>query len=375
MADSRPLSLQLLNPTGVGVWGGVEAWMRVVALGLRARGHAVHVAGRPGGRFLEGMAADDVEGIEIGGRNDFSLRDIVRLSRAQRRHRVDVVITKLNRGIRLAGFSARLAGGRRAVLAHMGLMEAKPGLGSRLAYRTLLTGVNVPCRSIARGLIEERGFSPDRVHVVAYGIDVTRFQADPVQRDTLRRELAIGDQPLVALVARFDDQKGHKDLLQAMTRLDHVHAVLAGAGAREAEIRQQVDTLQLGSRVHFLGHLADVRGALNAADALVLPSYDEGLPIIVLESMAMCLPVIATRVGGLAEMVAEGETGILLEPGQPDQLAAAIGRLIAMPDRGRALGRAGRERVLQDYREDTMVERVEDMLHTLVRRSGRVAGA
>lgn len=375
MADSRPLSLQFLNPTGVGVWGGVEAWMRAAALGMRARGHAVHVAGRPGGRFLTGMGSEGVEGVEIDGRGDFSLRDISRLGRAQRRHRVDVVITKLNRGIRLAGCSARFARGRRAVLAHMGLMEAKRGLGSRLAYRAFLTGVNVPCRSIATQLIEERGFDSGRVHVIPYGIDVTRFEADPARRERVRRELGIGDAPAVALVARLDDQKGHGDLLDALTRLDGVHALLAGTGAREADLRRRVADLGLGARVHFMGHLTDVRGPLDAADALVLPSYDEGLPNIVLESMAMGRPVVATRVGGLAEAVADGETGFLVEPRRPGELAAAIQRLLARPDRGRALGAAGRVRAHEDYRDTVMVERVERMLLEVVRQRGRVVGS
>ena len=122
MNGSSPTAVLFLNSTGAHVWGGAETWMLTVAVGLHARGHSVSAAGRAGGRFLDRFAAHGFETLEIGGRNDFSPRDIFRLRRQLRRRDVDAIVTKLNRGIRLGGAAARLAGGRRSVIAHMGLM-------------------------------------------------------------------------------------------------------------------------------------------------------------------------------------------------------------------------------------------------------------
>ncbi len=374
MNRHSPLSLLFLNPTGVQVWGGVEGWMYTVALGLRNRGYAVQAAGRPNGRFIETMADAGVDTLDIGGRNDLSPRDIWRIRRFIRRHGVDVVVTKLNRGIRLAGISAFLSGGRRAVMAHMGLMEAKPGLMSTLTYRFLMTGVNVPCQAIADRLMLDRGFAPDRVHVVPYGIDTLRFHPDDSEREAVREEFGIGEQPLIGIVARLDDQKEHTDFLDVLDRLDGVHALIVGTGALEKSLKDKVERLGLEDRAHFLGHRDDVHRLLHGMDVLVLSSRDEGLPFVVLEAMAVGLPIVATRVGGLGEVVREGTTGFLVQAGDPEALAASIHKVLFSPDCGGRLGREGRALVLSKFHLEGMVDGVESVLQSLVQRRRGVNG-
>jgi glycosyltransferase involved in cell wall biosynthesis len=365
---SRPRTLLFLNPTGVHVWGGVETWMLTVADGLHARGHAVFAAGRAGGRFLERFAAHGFETLGIGGRNDFSPRDIFRLRRQLRRQGVDAIITKLNRGIRLAGMAAGLAGGRRTVIAHMGLMEAKPGWRSALAYRCLLHGVNVPCRAIAEQLIHERGFPPDKVTIVSYGIDPERFRPDAEEREAFRSGLGLGESPVAGIVARLDDQKGHADFLEALRMLPDMQALIVGGGPLESALRDRARALGLAGRVRFLGHRDDVLNVLRGIDLLVLSSHSEGLPFVVLEAMGVGLPVVATRVGGLAEVVRDGETGYLVPPGRPDALAAAVQRILDRPDLASGMGRAGRALVLREYGQRRMVDHVERMIGEFVRR-------
>lgn len=364
-----PLSLMFLNPTGVEVWGGVEGWMYACGLGLRQRGHRVCAAARDGGKFSEAMGDAGIATIAIRGRNDHSPTDLLRLRRAIRDQRVDLVITKLNRGIRLAGVSTRLAGLGTAVLAHMGLMEAKRGFLSWLTYRAFLDGVNVPCRSIRDRLVDERGFEDSRVHVVPYGIDTMRFYPDDAQRAAVRRAFGLRDDlPVAIVVARLDEQKGHGDFLQALARLDRVQGLIVGTGPLEGTLRAQAEALGVAHRAHFVGHRDDVPHVLHGCDVLVLSSYDEGLPFVALEAMAEGLPIVATRVGGLGEIVRDGETGYLVDPGHPDRLADAIDTVLSSPDHGRALGRAGRALILSKYDVGRMLDGVELMLHDVVAR-------
>jgi len=371
VGSEPPLAVLFLNPTGAAVWGGVEQWMLTVALALRERGHTVFAAGRTGGRFLAAARSREIEGLEIGGRNDFSPRDVWRVSRLLRRRRIDVVVTKLNRGIRLSGTAAFLSGGRRVVLAHMGLMEAKRGLGSRMAYRFFLTGVQVPCRSIRDALIRERGFRPEKVHVVPYGVDTERLGPNASDRRAVRAELGLSDQPLVAMVGRLDEQKGHDVFLEALAELERVHALIIGTGALADRLKALAAQRGLADRVRFLGHRPDVPRLLRAADVLALSSHDEGLPYVVLEAMAVGLPVVATRVGGLEEAVQDGRTGLLVPPGSAAALATALRSVLDAGDRGQSYGEAGRRRVAEAFRQSDMVRDVERVLREMVRQTRR----
>jgi glycosyltransferase involved in cell wall biosynthesis len=337
-----------------------------MALALRGRGHAVSAAGRSGGRFLAAAAAQEIEGLEIGGRNDFSPRDIWRVRRLMRRRGIDVVVTKLNRGIRLSGTAAILAGGRPVVLAHMGLMEAKRGWGSQMAYRLLLAGVQVPCRSIRDALIRDGGFRPEKIHVVPYGVDTESIKPDEPEGRRVRAELGLSDEPLAAMVARLDAQKGHEVFLDALSELDRVHALIIGTGALANRLKARAEECGLCDRVRFLGHRADVPRLLQAADVLVLSSHDEGLPYVVLEAMAVGLPVVATRVGGLEEAVQDGRTGLLVPPGSATALAGALRSILDGPDRSKAYGEAGRRRAIEAFQQSGMVREVERVLHQLV---------
>lgn len=367
MDSQAPLGLLFLNPAGVEVWGGVEQWMLTVALAVRARGHAVFAAGRTGGRFLAAAIDHGIDCLEIGGRNDFSPRDIWRVRRLLRCREIDVVVTKLNRGIRLSGTAAFLSGGRRVVLAHMGLMEAKPGLGSRMAYRFLLTGVQVPCHSIRDALIRDRGFRAERIHVVPYGVDTERLRPNASERRSVRAELGLSDQPLAAMVARLDEQKGHDVFLEALADVERVHALIIGTGALADRLKANAAERGLADRVRFLGHRPDVPRLLQAADVLVLSSHDEGLPYVVLEAMAVGLPVVATRVGGLEEAVEDGRTGLLVPPGSAVALASALRWILGAADRARACGEAGRRRVVEAFQESDMVREVERVFRRMVR--------
>src|SRR6185436_18403697 len=136
----QPLSLLLLDPVGGEGWGGVERWLFDLATGLRDRGHRVAMAGRPGSRWIRRATEAGFPVCEVALRGDFHLRQAWNLSRFMRREAVDVVVTKLHRGIRVSGFAATFAG-RPPVVALMGLVEARRGLRYRLTYRLFLDRV------------------------------------------------------------------------------------------------------------------------------------------------------------------------------------------------------------------------------------------
>jgi glycosyltransferase involved in cell wall biosynthesis len=153
-------------------------------------------------------------------------------------------------------------------------------------------------------------------------------------------------------VGRLRIRKGVEVLLEALRSLPGARLLVAGDGEHRASLERRAAELDLGSAVRFLGRCdaGRVRGLLRGARALVVPSIYEGMPLVVLEAMEAGVPVIASRVSGIPEVVADGETGWLVPPEDPERLAAALEAALADPDEARRRGEAGRGRVEGEFR-------------------------
>lgn len=223
----------------------------------------------------------------------------------------------------------------------------------------------------ARRRLQREGVSAGRVTVIPNGIDLSEFrprdsgfrnQESGVTRDTLnpvRRVLT---------VARFRPEKGLDTFIDAarlaLARVPDLEFALAGDGPLAADLRSRVQAANLGQRVRFLGLRDDVSDVLRAHDVFVLPSRSEAFPNAVLEAMATALPIVATRVGGVPELIEHGKSGLLVAPGSAADLAAAIVDLALGPLYTRALGQRARADAEAHYSFDLMVRRFEQLYLT-----------
>jgi glycosyltransferase involved in cell wall biosynthesis len=219
-------------------------------------------------------------------------------------------------------------------------------------------------------LLEQCGLDPDRVKVVLNGVDIARIAAARPGTE-MRRDLGLPtDVPVIGLVGRLDHWgKGHKELFAAMAQLQErypCHALMVGGGRRADEVRQLADSLGLADAVHFLGQRRDVPDLLNAMDIFVLPSYSEGVSLALLEAMAAGRPVIATAVGGLPEVVTDGENGLLIPPRDAGALAQALERLLANPAWARELGENARRHVRAHFSLDRLGREINAIYEGLV---------
>lgn len=214
------------------------------------------------------------------------------------------------------------------------------------------------------------GLPAARVTVIPNGVDTDFFRPSPQVRQGPPKALA---------VARLVPDKDHQTLIRAFQLIagEHPEAELwlVGNGPRQGAMQRLVQDLQLEGRVRFLPAQLDLRPLLAQASFLVLSSNREAFPNVVLEAMAAGLPVVATRVGGLPEIVVSGETGFLVPPEEPTALAAAMGRVLEDQELRRDLGYAGRVRVEQEFSLEAMVRRTTDVLLQLwAERDGRRRG-
>jgi glycosyltransferase involved in cell wall biosynthesis len=208
-------------------------------------------------------------------------------------------------------------------------------------------------------LIALFGWPEDRVRVIHNAVDLDRFRG--VARDEgFRASLGAADGSALALVpARLDVQKGHEHLLAAARDTTGVRFLLAGDGPVRGRLEARAAELGVEDRVAFLGRRDDVPALLAACDLVVLPSLYEGLPLSLIEAMAARRPIVATDIGGTRELVRDRLDGLLVPPGDPVALAAAIGRLRDDPGLAARLVDAGAARAAERFGAERMVRAVE----------------
>jgi glycosyltransferase involved in cell wall biosynthesis len=177
-----------------------------------------------------------------------------------------------------------------------------------------------------------------RTRVIRYGVDTAAIRAEREHRAEQRRLLGITeDEIVIGTVANLRATKGYPDLLAAaravVERVPKARFLAVGRGPLEARLRAQHETLGLGDRFTFLGYRSDAVRVMAACDLFCLASRHEGLPVALMEALALGLPVVATDVGGVAEVVTDGDDAVLVPPGRPDRLADALSALALDPAR------------------------------------------
>jgi glycosyltransferase involved in cell wall biosynthesis len=277
------------------------------------------------------------------------LAALVELIRLMRRERPDILHASSSKAGVLGRLAASLAGVPiRIFTVHGWAFLAYEGMTSRL-YRWAdrlvrpLTTVTI-CVS-AQGRLEglaARTCDAERTLVIPNAVDVA---AAP------RSMLYDRKRPLIVAVGRLKAPKDFSTLIGALGRLpqESFDGLIVGEGPERQPLEGEVSALGLANRVRFAGERHDIPELLATADVFVLPSRSEGLPISVLEAMAAGLPVVASRVGGVPELVVDGKTGLLVQPGDPEELAGALCRLAADRRLRHRLGARGRARAEQAF--------------------------
>ena len=226
--------------------------------------------------------------------------------------------------------------------------------------------VTAVCGAVADSLVLDYGVPRERVRVVPNGADLPD---EPGERDAARKLRAgLGAsamKPLWVCAARLEEQKGHDILLESLAQvrrrgLDFVMA-LAGDGSRRQVLERRAMELDLTDRVRFLGMLDEIGPLLWAADAVIMPSRWEGLPLTLLEALARARPVVASAVGGIPEVIEDRVSGRLVPPGNVTALADALEWLHRRADLASALGREGLARVREQYTWERVVETFEEV--------------
>ncbi len=352
--------------------GGQERVALDLATLQRQAGHcvlAISLAPPPQGRMVDAFRSVGVETDAVSKGRGFDPSLPFRLARRLSKERVDLLHSH--------NPHALIYGAPAAALLAIPSVHTKHGRNPDIGRRTWLrrmasrwvdayVAVTPALGDIA---LEQRECAPERLHVIANGIDVVRFSPRPEARRRAREELGISEAAwVVGTVGRLSPEKDQSLLIDAMTPLLEAQRqlVIVGDGPEREALHLRVAATWKSAFVHMTGARADAENLLAAFDVFALTSRSEGLPLVLLEAMAMRLPVVSTSVGGVPDLVEHGLTGFLVPPRDKKALSEQLAFLSTRPAIAAEVAEVARHAVLERHTMQRMAQEYQALYERLL---------
>lgn len=348
-------------------WGGLQHWMLSAATGMEQRGWKVSVAGRAGSAILPRTAAAGIRTHVWPFHWELDLVTYARARGFSRAERPDLVVVGSGRDIRAVGLATRQAG-----IPVIWRVGGRPKFAwfQRLTRDRLVDHALVPSQ-FSRDLLTQAGWKDEEITVIPNGI----VPVDPPTSDeqkVLRRRLGYLDDAFVILFVGSLRRVKQVDVLLRAFQLvvkthPNAHLVLVGSGVKDNDLQKQAGVLGIRDQITFAGFYTRPDDFFDACDLFVLPSREETFGWVLLEAMTRAKPVVASQSGAIPEVVGQDEAGLLVPPGVPELMAAAIQSMADSPELREKYGRAGAKRVRQYFTEEQMHSRLNDFFLTFQR--------
>lgn len=372
--------LFLIN--GFNIGGAEKNLLELVRRLNRNKYHIVVCSVGQGGPLQKEFEALGHRVVVFNKRFSFDLSLILKVALLMKQEKIDLLQTTLFYADVIGAFAARLV----RVPIHISWFVNVPPDGTdvsrlrhRLTYRAAYKFVNtiVPVSGAVRDfLIEKRRVPSGNLHLIHYGVDTEKFadlkggmlknnENPPLNKGGGGGVFSSEKDIIIGTVARLTHQKGHCYLIEAagdiVKRFKNIKFLLAGDGPLRATLESQVRKSGLSDHFQFLGFRTDINNLISSFYLFILPSLYEGLPNAVLEAMASAKPIVASSVDGTREAIVDGETGILVPPGDSVALAGAIIKLLDNPQLAAQMGIAARKRAIEHFSLDKEVRAFESL--------------
>jgi len=362
------MNILFINSIGRDKFGGGEKWMVHAAKELTKRGHNVILGSKKNSKILAYAAQHGVKTTIFEIHSDISPWSTLKVAAFLKKKSIDVLICNLNKDVRVAGLAARFVH-TPVVLARHGMLLCGNKLKHKITLTNLVDGIITNSNTIKEAYKTYGWFDDDFIKVIYNGITI------PEQINTHDFSIRFPGKKIIYSAGRLSEQKGFTYLIDAANILQKKRQdlifIISGEGKLEEELKTQVATAGLESSFIFMGFTENIFPYLKGCDLFVLASLFEGMPNVVMEAMAMQKPVIATDVNGARELMADGKTGIIVPPQQPEALAKAILEIIDSPERLNAFGKAGYERVRKEFTMMAMGNKLEEHLQQKMKESAK----
>lgn len=371
---TRPL--RILKVCTSRSWGGLEMSMVQISRKLRDCGHEIHPVCYGGSPIHERLADLGFSPATYDLWGKFHPFQALSLARLVNRRGIDIVHTDYSRDLFTLVPALKWSRPTPLVLhKHVGTLKPKNLPVHHYLYRNVDHVIAIS-RVIEENLLATHPLRPEQVSIIHHGIDLNRFEPGAGDREALRRELGLGpDGLLVGIVGRLSEAKGHLEFLKVaqeiVPRFPQVRFLVVGGATRGED--EQADALRgrfrdsgLGDRLILTGYRDDVPALLGAMDLFLFPTHAEAFGLVIVEAMAMGLPVVSAHCDGVPDIVEDGRTGLLVSPTDVGALIGAVEALIKDPGRRAAYGKAGRARARSLFSEDKMISELENLYRRLI---------
>ncbi len=346
-------------------WRGGQRQSLFLAKELKRRGLPFFFIVQPESPLHQKACEAELPVLPFKMRNEFDLPAILRLAWAMKRKKCLLVHFHDAHSAAVGSVAASLAKVPFRIITRRVDFPLKKNYFSRRKYMKNVDAIIAISEGVKKVLVEG-GVDPENVEVISSGIDFSSFEEDSsalTPKDYLHREFSFAvDDYLVGIVAHLADHKGHQYLIQATRILKQqspkIKTIIVGEGPLSMELDRQAKELDVEDIIFFLGFRKDIPKILSSLDLFVLSSHLEGMGSSILDAMASRLPVVATKVGGIPEVVIHGETGLLVPPRNPSALARAILMLYSNKTLASRLGQKGYELVHRKFSAEAMADKV-----------------
>ena len=362
--------LQIISSKDTG--GGSQEHTRILSLGLQNRGHKVKVICRPGS-LAEAYKKNGLEVYTLELREKRkAIRELVDLIREER---FDVVHTH-NRDGDVPGLIAAKKAGTSLIVSTIHAYINKDKLGNRKMnfplwkYNRILKKIPHKIITLSEALrghiLQELRINPERVVTILNGVDLNRLKVSS-ERNVVKKELGIPEEAkVIGSVGHLIALKGYRYLIEASVEVlkafPETRFAMVGEGNLRRELEELAKELRVRGNFIFTGKVAEVGNILQILDLFVHPSLSEGLPRSVMEASGVGIPVVATNVGGIPEVVRNKETGVLVPAKNSQALAKAITYLLNHPEEAREMGEKGKRWIEENFDVSRMVDETETIL-------------
>jgi glycosyltransferase involved in cell wall biosynthesis len=348
------------------VWRGGQDQLLTLLKGLHRRGHRIHLICVPNTLLESRARGSGIAVYPLRIRSEVGLVSFFRLLFAIRRIRPEILAFNTPKPILLGTLASRFSSVRTRIIFRRVNFPLRKGIFTLVKYTWGIDCVIAISESI-RQQMKIGGVPSSKIRTIYEGIDLSTA-ARHNRAETHPKPAVVGT------VAHLSPEKGLKYLIEAASLIPEVQKrlrfVIVGDGECLKELEQMAESKGLSDIFEFAGFHSDTFQYMKSFDIFVLPSLSEGLSSAILEAMASSLPIVATKVGGIPELVTDGENGLLVAPADPEALAVAIQRLAENPEESIRMGLRGRERMENQFTLERKITDTEKLCSQLVEQSG-----
>ncbi len=341
-------------------WGGQEIRILQEAVGFTKKGHHLSILAQPGSDIEKRAQEAGINVFSMPLRAEWDLSAIGKLIQLIRREGFHIVNTHSSVDSWVASVAAKWV---RAPLLIRTRHIASPVSNNPLNFVWRMPDLILTAgEGIREELIRVNHLDSEKIFSVPTGVPLDRFSPD-LRDQGLKNTIGLeGFYPVITMVGLLRTQKRHEIFLDAVLEIKRsfpkVAGLIVGGGPDRERIEKEIEKRGLADRVIATGHRDDIPNLLSISDVGVLTSESEGLPQVILQYLAMNLPVVATRVGAIPQVVIHGQTGLLVEPNNVHELTTNLLEVLNRPDWARGMAQSGRQKVIREFSEEVMLDKI-----------------